>query len=123
MMPRGWRIAQLGCGGYVLVGTVIAGFVNQAEGQDVPWALLLAAGIVIASLAYLAVGVIYRVLYGVSGGRGVRGLHSAVWWGGLLLVLGLSGDFVLRGTDTGLPIVVVGGILLVWGLFRSGDQT
>jgi hypothetical protein len=38
--------------------------------------------------------------------------------GVVLIVCGLSGEFVLRGTDSSLAIIVVGIAVAIWGVFR-----
>jgi uncharacterized membrane protein HdeD (DUF308 family) len=38
--------------------------------------------------------------------------------GVVLIVCGLSGEFVLRGTDSSVAITVVGVAVTIWGVFR-----
>ena len=38
--------------------------------------------------------------------------------GGIFVVGGLSGGMALRGTGSGGALAVVGGVLIVWGIFQ-----
>ncbi len=38
--------------------------------------------------------------------------------GAILIVAGMSGWFVMRGTNTSVPLIVIGALLVAYGLFQ-----
>jgi len=53
--------------------------------------------------------------------QGVRGMWNIII-GIVFIVGGLPGKLVLRGTNSSPALMVVGGILVIWGLVQMGKR-
>jgi hypothetical protein len=51
----------------------------------------------------------------------MRGIINIVL-GAIMVIGGLSGQLVMRGTESGVALAVIGGALIVFGLFRLRNQ-
>jgi hypothetical protein len=51
----------------------------------------------------------------------MRGIINIVI-GVVMVIGGLSGQLVMRGTDSGTALAVIGGALIIFGLFRLRNQ-
>ncbi len=51
----------------------------------------------------------------------MRGIINIII-GVVMVIGGLSGSLVLRGTHSGTALAVIGGGLIVWGLFRLRSE-
>jgi hypothetical protein len=51
----------------------------------------------------------------------MRGIINIVL-GVVMVIGGLSGQLVMRGTESGVALAVIGGALIVFGLFRLRNQ-
>jgi hypothetical protein len=47
----------------------------------------------------------------------MRGIINIIM-GGVFIVGGLSGGLVMRGTDSGIALAVIGGALVLLGIYR-----
>jgi hypothetical protein len=47
----------------------------------------------------------------------MRGILNIII-GAVMIIGGLSGTFVMRGTESGVALAVLGGVFVVLGLFR-----
>ena len=51
----------------------------------------------------------------------MRGIINIIL-GGVFIVGGLSGGLVMRGTDSGIALAVIGGFLVALGIYRLLNQ-
>jgi hypothetical protein len=56
-------------------------------------------------------------LRGIAHNPAMRGIISIVI-GAVMVIGGLSGKLVMRGTESGVALAVLGGVVIVIGLFR-----
>jgi hypothetical protein len=47
---------------------------------------------------------------------------KSLFWGAILIVAGLSGEFVLTGSDSSGALVVVGLIIVGWGVMKISKE-